>query len=146
MQVTSVSRTPRNPPASEWNVPPGSASDPSAKWKYQLSAPLRWFRASSMRRVADEIYRLPFRILECLRAPYPRNGFPIPPLRLSGSIRETWRLESMFLRSCGDDIQRLSQENHWAGHLDRKMAAQAYLAGTEWAIRHIYNATDSERS
>jgi hypothetical protein len=127
-------------------VPLGTASDPISKFFYRLRAPLRWWVDSSIRKVADEIRSLPPRISMCLRTPCPRNGFRVPLLHLEGSIAETWRLESRFLRSCSEDMQRLSKEHRWTTHLDREMAAQAYLAGATWAIRNICNGADSGQS
>jgi len=139
-------QSPQRSAASERNVPPGTSNTPIAKWKYPLSAPLRYWQDSSMRRVAAEICSLPLRIRESLQAPHPRNGFRVLLLRLSGSMPDVWRKESMFLVPCSADIQRLSQENRWATHLDRKMAAQAYLLGATWAIRNICSGTDSEQA
>jgi hypothetical protein len=38
--------------------------------------------------------------------------------------------------ACNEDMQDLLQKYHWATHLDRQMAAEAYRHGAKWADRN----------
>lgn len=141
------SRTPlTTKEALEWNVPPGTSSSPSAKLRYQLSAPLRWWRDSIARILAEEIRKFPLRIQACLRVSRPRQSFRIVELGLLGYSVDRWREESKFQGACIQDMQALWQEYRWAGILDRRMAAEAYRLGVLAGVRKIDSESNKHQS
>lgn len=128
----------------EWNVPPGTSSAPIAKAVYRLCAPLRWWSESIVRIVALEICNLPRRIQACLREPHLRYGAPLELPCPADCVWDDSGLESKFLHSCMNDMQKLSLEHRWAGNLERRMAAQAYALGAEWALCNSCNRVSGE--
>jgi hypothetical protein len=129
----------QNPTAarvSGWNVPPGTASSPSAKSRHRLSAPQRWWRRSIARTAVLEIRSLLFRMKAYIHEPFLRRGFPLqlPDLENCGPV---FGGENTFVDSCNKDMRLLSQKYRWATHLDQQMAAEAYRRGAEWAARTL---------
>ncbi len=119
-----------------WDVRPGSASSPRAKFSYRLCAPLRWWQRSTCRIVAQEIGALPRRILAVLHMPHLRFGHSL--LSCSGSRGTgSFVAESEFVRACRIGMQQLQASHRWAGVLDLEIAAQAYRAGSDWATHNL---------
>jgi hypothetical protein len=122
----------------EWNVPPGTASSPRAKFLYRLGAPQRWWQDSRLRIAAQEIRAFPQRISVALRTPHLRFGYCLLSCsedRSTGTLREV----SEFVRACSSDMRRLQANHRWAGVLDLEIAAQSYRAGADWATRTMLN-------
>ena len=115
----------------------------------------RWLREvreswldSKQRLVADELCRIPRRILAMWADSYLRYGPAIPndPRRTSrGSLAE----ESIFGLSCSEGIKQLSRKHEWMGPLDQQLAGEAFQLGASWAFRTLDSckkADDTEQS
>lgn len=87
--------------------------------------------------LAEEIGKLALRIVVLIRkrSPYSRRALVVPPYP-DELVHLSLPQESGYLFACNEDIQRLSREYHWAGHLDQQMALEAHLLGAAWAIRN----------
>jgi len=124
-------------------VPSGSASSPSSKYLYRLSAPLRWWRDSTMRRVVEECRMFPFRIQALLTAPHRHIGVRLGSPYPSGYGLENPCAEYKYQESCSEHMQQLLRENRWAVILDMRIAAESYRQGATWALRNICNVQRS---
>lgn len=121
-----------------WCVPLGISGDSIARWKYRFSAPLRWWKVSSIRAVAREIGRLPHRILAILEDSNLRHGH----LPIVGHPQDEdwfpWNPKDMYLDESTRDIEELLKAAPWAGDLDWALAAKAYqLGGSRFCRRDI---------
>jgi hypothetical protein len=95
-----------------------------------------WWQSSALRILAEEICNFPRRILAIRRRPHLRFGYTLPTYPTFDG-RESQGQGYKFALACNADIQRLRQDNPWAGRLDLEMAAEAYQAGADWAIHNI---------
>jgi hypothetical protein len=127
-----------NRSASQLNVPPGSASSPSAKWKHQLSSPLRWYQRSIARTLVVEIYRLVLRMRAYQREPFLCLGYPLqmPDREGCGAV---FGGENTYVDACSKDMLDLSQKYRWATHLDLRMVAEAHRRGAEWGADKLHS-------
>lgn len=120
----------------KWDVPPGTASSPRAKFLYRLGAPQRLWQHSIFRIVVQEIRGFHRRISAVLRTPHLRFGYCLLSCSAddsTGSFVE----ESEFVRACRIGMQQLQANHHWVGVLDLEIASQAYRAGANWATRNL---------
>jgi hypothetical protein len=124
-------------------VPAGSASSPTAKWKYRLCAPLRWWSRSIWRIVAVEFCSFPLRILAILRTPSLRLGVPIP---LDLWDRGPGSLEAVnsYLHACTEGIQHPQRQRRLISVLDVQIHVQAFQRGAAWAIHNPCNRNNTE--
>ncbi len=130
--------------ASVWNVPGGTSSSPTAKLKFRLSAPLRWWKASMLRIVVEEFRTFPLRIRGLLHAPCPRTAVTFQSLCLSGYVRRSADEEYKYQHSCMSHIAQLSRDIDWLGILDQRIAAESFLRGALWASRNLCNSASDE--
>jgi hypothetical protein len=96
--------------------------------------------------LAEEICKLALRIVLLIRKrpPYSRRALVVPPYP-DELVHLSLLQESEYLFACNKDIQRLSREHRWAGHLDQQTALEAHLMGAAWGIRNDISESD-ERS
>jgi hypothetical protein len=113
------------------DVPAGNASRLLAKVLYRLSVPLRWYRHSIVRRVAEEVRNFPRRIAAVLAKPFLAWG-PTIPLCPVGDSPENFCEVNSWLLACSDDIRQLSNEYPWLGALDFEACFQSYALGAGW--------------
>jgi hypothetical protein len=116
-------------------VPAGSASHPKAKFLYRLRAPRRWWLHSTLRRVLEEFYNLPRRIVAVLNEPSLAAG-PTIPLCPDGNSPGNFYEVNNWLHACNENIQRLQNQHPWIGALDFQICAQAFALGAGWGGRN----------
>jgi hypothetical protein len=121
-----------------FRVPAGSASSPSAKRLYRLTAPLRWWRRSILRILLEECRNFPLRILAILRTPSLREGVPIP-LDPSGDGLASFRLKNSFPLACTQSMLDLQNQNAWIGVLESQICCQAFQRGALFERRKSSN-------
>ena len=132
MQVVKAT----NPPASESGVRLGRSAHRMSKWSDILYRLRRSCFDSLASLLVEEIGRSVLRIGALLRkkSPYSRRALVIP-LYPDELAHLSLPQENEYLRICNEDIQRLSRENCWAGHLDQQIMVQAHLAGARIGFR-----------
>jgi len=124
-------------------VHPGSASSPSAKLKYRLCAPLRWYQHSILRIVATEIYSFPLRIQASLTIWRRDRGIPMS-LNLDGYSLENFSEANSYLLSCTEGIRDLQKKRRFASILDAQTYFQAFQRGASWGIRNPCSGKDKQ--
>ena len=109
------------------DVPAGTLSSPSSKFRYWLCAPLRWW-GSTTRLVADEIYRFPLRIAAVLRKQrLHRAAWGLPDS--VDCSPATFYEECTYLLASTEDTLKLLRGYRWAGSLDRRIAIESFQMG-----------------
>jgi hypothetical protein len=116
-------------------VPPGSASHPKAKFLHRLHAPQRWWLHSMLRRVLEEFYNFPRRIVAVLSEPSLAWG-PKLPVCPDGDSPGNFYEANNWLRACNESIQLLQNQHSWIGALDFQICAQAFALGAGWVCHN----------
>jgi len=125
-----------NQQVSKSGVRLGRSAQRMSKWSDILYRLRRSCFDSLASLLVEEIGRSVLRIGALLRkkSPYSRRALVVPPYP-DELAHLSLAQESEYLRICNEDIQRLSRENRWAGHLDQQIMIQAHLAGASQAFR-----------
>lgn len=125
-------------------VPAGSASSPIARWIYPFSAPLRWWRHSTARIVAEGFCKFPIRTLYILkRWSLFRHGVPIAPDREALGLKDFCSVND-FLLAYSRDMEWLQKEHPWMTALEAEVCFLAFQRGAIWAIRNVCSEKRTE--
>lgn len=84
------------------------------------------------RRLLEEFYNFPRRILALLQQPSLSMG-PTLPVSPEGHNLENFCEVNSWLHACTENMQRLQNQHPWIGALDFQMLAQAFALGAGWA-------------
>lgn len=133
---------PQVSPDSLWGGLRNSVCRPISLFRGWRSSLRRKWNRSTARKTAQEICRIPARILAVHRNKNLALGIPLPEGPLDHGLGHSdWSYT--FQRDCSSCIERLQAENAWAGDLDLEMAARSFQRGAAWGLRNSGNEKHS---
>lgn len=135
MKSGSVTDATIGVPVSQYDVPEGTLSPPSSKFRYWLFVLSQWRLASTLQLVASECYKFPLRIVAVLQKEHlPNDAWGLPYCR--GCSPPIFYEECTYLCASTEDTQRLLRLYRWAGTLDHRIAIESFQLGVEFGRRN----------
>jgi hypothetical protein len=140
----SIASPVTNQSASESHDHVRSSPTQISRWRDRLAAIRRRYCDSLAVILAEEIGRTFLRIGALCRktSATTRRALAIPAYP-EGLAPLSFSQDCDYLRTCSEDIQRLSLQTRWAGTLDQQIMVQAHFAGLLWALRNC--STESHK-